>query len=71
MMVEMKPIDRSGAIAEVGHDPQTNTLHVKFAKGSTVYTYPNITATDHADFLKADSMGSHLRDVIGPKSRGE
>jgi hypothetical protein len=64
------PEHRSGMIGKAGHDPESNTLHVQYRSGDKVYTWPNITAADHAALMAAPSMSKHLRTVIGPKSWG-
>ena len=69
-MVDMTKVDRSSAVAEVGHDADANVLHVKFRSGDTVYTYPNVTAEHHAQLMAAPSMMQHIAEVIGPRSRG-
>lgn len=51
----------SSQLAEVGHDPATNTLAVKFKHGSGgIYHYANVTAEDHEKLMKAPSVGSHF-----------
>lgn len=50
---------QSSQIEAIGHDPETNTLAVKFNRGST-YHYANVTAEQYQDFLNADSIGKHF-----------
>lgn len=47
---------RSSQIQSAGHDPDMNTLFVKFHKGGT-YQYRNVPASRWADMLKSDSVG--------------
>lgn len=54
----------SSQIAAIGHDPQSNTLVVRFPanrKGiSSVYHYTNFTAEHFQEFKSAESKGSHF-----------
>jgi KTSC domain-containing protein len=62
--MDMKKV-KSSAIAEVGHDPQTNTLAVKFHDGK-VYHYSDFTADHFAEFQRQESIGSHFaRNIVG------
>ncbi len=63
--MKMNDVDGSTAIAAVGHDPETNTLHVQFHSGRT-YAYPDVSTEAHSQFLDADSMGSHFAKHIRP-----
>ena len=54
----MQPVE-SGAIAELGHDPASNTLRVKFKNGG-VYEYHNVTAEKHQALMGSDSIGKHF-----------
>ena len=47
-------------VKAVGHDPETNTLHVEFQSGSQ-YEYPGqCSATAFSELLKAANIGKHL-----------
>lgn len=50
---------KSSQISEIGHDPETNTLAVKFAKGG-LYHYDGVTAAQFDAIKSAESIGSHL-----------
>jgi hypothetical protein len=50
---------KSSQVAEIGHDPATNPLAVRYASGGT-YHYPGITAAQFADLQKAKSVGAQL-----------
>lgn len=72
MPIEMKPV-QSSQIAEVGYDPASGTLRVRFrdraGKGGDVipgalYEYDGITPEHHAAMLGADSIGSHFHRHI-------
>lgn len=66
-MPEMKPVN-SKAIAAIGHDAETNTLHVQFHSGGT-YQYPDVSAAEHAAFVNAPSIGAHFSSHILRKDR--
>lgn len=67
--MEMMPVE-SSQIAEIGHDPATNTLAVRFKgkgdKPGTLYHYANVPAELHANFMKSPSKGSFLGQHIKP-----
>lgn len=52
----------SSQIDAIGHDPETNTLAIRFPVNrfgeKAVYHYSNFTAEDFAAFQAADSKGS-------------
>jgi KTSC domain len=54
---------KSSAIAEIGHDPETNTLAVKFHSGAT-YHYHDFTTEHFAEFQKQESIGGHFGKKI-------
>jgi hypothetical protein len=56
----------SSNISELAHDPETNTLGVKFKNGGTYY-YQGVDATKYNALLKADSIGKHLHEHIKGK----
>ncbi|MBB1060384.1 KTSC domain-containing protein [Marilutibacter spongiae] len=60
----------SSQIAAIGHDPETNTLAIRFKtwKGepSSLYHYANFTADDFAAFQEAESKGRHFGAHIKP-----
>lgn len=64
MTVHMHKV-KSSAIAEIGHDPETNTLHVKFHSGPAdkVHTYPNFEVSHFNELKGAKSVGSHLHKL--------
>lgn len=64
---------QSSQIHAIGHDPETNTLAVRFYKGygrdqrpGSLYHYANFTADDFAAFLAAESKGKHFGLHIKP-----
>lgn len=56
------PVDSSNVIS-VGHDPDTNQLHVEFS-GGNVYVYEGVDADKHAALMNADSVGKFLNANI-------
>lgn len=70
MTITMKPVT-SSQIAAIGHDPETNTLAIRFKnyKGepSTLYHYANVDAEAFKAFSEAPSIGSHFIHEIKPK----
>ena len=54
-------------VTEIGYDSSGSRLHVKFANGGN-YVYHDIEPAQHAELLKADSIGSHLHKVIKAKA---
>lgn len=55
---------QSSQIHAIGHDPETNTLAIRFKnwKGevTSLYHYANVTAKQFDDFLAAPSKGRHF-----------
>jgi KTSC domain len=54
----MKPV-KSGAIASIGHDSESQTLRIEFVNGST-YEYPDVSSEDHQALAGAKSIGKHF-----------
>ena len=61
---------KSNMISHVGHDPETNTLRVRFKNGGQEYEYPTLTAEEHAALIGAESIGKHFQTHIRPKHAG-
>lgn len=49
----------SSNVAEVGYDPESETLEVAF-NGGSVYQYFNVPSTIHAGLMAASSVGRYL-----------
>jgi hypothetical protein len=64
---KMLPV-KSSNILSVGHDPETQELHVEFSTGGT-YKYSGISAAQHAALLSSDSIGKHMKKHIGPAAK--
>lgn len=61
----------SSQIHSIGHDPETNTLAIRFTKGyganrgpGSLYHYSNFTAADFEAFKGAESLGKHFGGYI-------
>ena len=70
--ITMTPV-QSSQIHSIGHDPETNTMQVRFLAGrgdqrgpGALYTYQNVTPEDFSAFEKAESKGSHFGKVFKP-----
>ncbi|MGH8908310.1 MAG: KTSC domain-containing protein [Egibacteraceae bacterium] len=68
--MDMKAV-KSSNIAEIGYDPKTNTLAVKFNGNGRTYHYPNVKQDVFDKFSKAESIGGHFAEHIRPKFKGE
>jgi hypothetical protein len=63
----------SSQIHSIGHDPESNTLAVRFFRGfgrdqvpGSLYHYANVSAEDFKAFKTADSLGRHFGQHIKP-----
>ena len=70
--ITMTPV-QSSQIHSIGHDPETNTMQVRFLAGrgeqrgpGALYQYTGVSAEDFAAFEKAESKGSHFGKVFKP-----
>lgn len=68
-IVPLQPVE-SSQIHAIGHDPETQTLAIRFKtwKGepSSLYHYANVTTEDFAAFRDAESKGKHFGAHIKP-----
>ncbi|MBL4918659.1 KTSC domain-containing protein [Tabrizicola sp. DMG-N-6] len=53
----------SSNLAEVGYDPELETLEVQFKSGG-VYQYFNVTAVMYERLMSADSLGRYFNKEI-------
>lgn len=53
----------SSNIHSIGHDPETQELHVKFKSGAT-HAYSGVSEAEHAALMGAESVGSHFHKNI-------
>lgn len=67
--MKLDPVFGSSNIAATGHDPATNTLHVRFTSGHT-YSYDGVSAAEHSALRAAPSVGSHFHKFIRSKYEG-
>jgi len=72
MRIEMQDV-KSSQLHSIGHDPETNTLAIRFYRGygrdqvpGSLYHYQNFTAEDFKAFKEADSLGKHFGANIKP-----
>lgn len=61
-MITRAPV-KSSNIEEVGYDPVTKTLAVKFKNGG-LYHYADVGPEVHAELVKADSIGGFLHSHV-------
>lgn len=64
--IAMQPV-MSSQIHSIGHDPETDTLAIRFKAKvgpGSLYHYAGFTADDFAKFQAAESKGCHFRDHI-------
>jgi hypothetical protein len=66
MTVEMVPV-QSEAIAAIGHDASTNTVHVEFHSGGT-HPFGPFTREEFEAFRDAGSVGKHFHANIRKKA---
>lgn len=57
----------SSQIEAIGHDPETNTLFIKFIHGGRTYSYADFPAEKFERFKNAESLGKFLGAEIKGK----
>lgn len=58
--IEMNPpANESSAIEALGHDPESDTLRVRFRSGGT-YDYAGVSAEKAQALAESDSAGKHF-----------
>lgn len=62
-MPKMFPVD-SSAIARIGYDVEAKEAYVEFRESGGVYAYSGVPLEVFADFVRADSKGTFLNEVI-------
>ncbi len=65
--MEFKSLNSSN-VNGVHHDPQSNTMTVEFSN-KTRYTYHDVPADVHEDFINSDSHGKFFHNEIKSKYR--
>jgi hypothetical protein len=68
MTITRTPVDSSN-VASLGHDPDSETMHVEFKSGK-VYEYSGVDADTFDKLLTAPSVGSHFAKHIRSKYDG-
>lgn len=68
--IDMQTVD-SSQIHSIGHDPETNTLAIRFRDRTdlgptSLYHYQNFSAEDFEAFKNAESIGRHFGAFIKP-----
>jgi hypothetical protein len=61
----MTPV-KSSSIEAIAHDPVKRMMTVKFTNGGT-YRYEGVTAAQHAQLMRADSIGTHFHKHVRGK----
>lgn len=59
LVINMTPV-ASNQVAAIGYDAATKTLAVTFARGGSLYQYPNVEPEVHAAFIAAESIGKYF-----------
>lgn len=62
--MDYKPVASSN-IAEVGYDPETKTMGVRFKDGAE-YHYEDVSAEKHKTFVESKSLGAHFHKHVRP-----
>lgn len=62
------PVESSNVKA-IGHDPESNTLHVQFHSGDT-WAYADVSPTEHAALMNSDRKGVHFHHIIRKNKKG-
>lgn len=63
--MDMTEVESSN-VHSVGHDPETDTLHVRFKDGS-LYEYTNVPAEVHQELMDSDSKGKYVAESLKGK----
>lgn len=61
---------QSSSIASLGHDAESDTLHVEFNSGR-IYEYSGINTEAYQRLLNAPSIGAHFGRHIRPRFDGK
>lgn len=59
LAINMAPVE-SSQIASIGYDQATKTLAILFARGGSLYQYPDVEPEVHAAFIAAESVGKYF-----------
>lgn len=61
-MINLKKVD-STAIAAIGHDPETDELHVIYKSAKSVHVYADVDPGKYEALEKAESIGKALNEL--------
>ena len=61
--MNMTPIKNSQLFSAIGHDPEKDTLRVRFKNG-TEYDYENVDVATFNRFMESDSLGKFYHQQI-------
>ena len=65
--MRMESVEGSSNVDQVGYDPESKVLRVKFKSGGT-YDCQDMSSEEHHAFMSADSKGGHFaRHIKGHK----
>jgi len=70
MPITMQPVE-SSQLKEVGYEPETQTLAIRFNSKSgqgSLYHYANVPQEVYDDFMAAESAGSYFHRNIKPNA---
>ena len=59
----------STAIRSMGYDASRRELDVEFRESGDVYRYLDVSPDEYAEFVAAESKGTHLNQVIKVRHR--
>lgn len=65
MVIELIDVASSN-IAQMGYDPISDELHIRFRADSRLYKYQKVPAFVWKHFLKSKSKGEFLQKIIVP-----
>lgn len=61
------PVD-SESVASIGYAAGRRELEIEFRQSGAVYRYFEVSASEYAAFLSAESKGTYLNQVFKPKN---
>lgn len=62
-MAELTKIEGSSTIAEVGYEPDSRELTIRFHSGG-VYKFADVPEDEHQSLMSAPSVGRHFHQFI-------
>lgn len=61
---------KSSMLHSMAHDPETNTLIVKFKEDGPEYDYADVPASEYSKLVQAESVGKHFGTHIRNNFKG-